>query len=160
MNLIINARDALPEGGEIVVEARNAAADEERGLNLAPGDYVVLTVADRGSGIPPDILEKVTEPFFTTKDVGRGTGLGLSMVYGFARQSEGAIAIDSALGAGTKVEIWLPRAPAGAARGEQRATADEEAPPPHAQRLRVLLVDTTRRCARPRPLCWATWAMP
>ncbi|WP_114953283.1 response regulator [Sphingosinicella terrae] len=140
MNLIINARDAMPKGGRIKVEARNAAAEGDNPLGLPAGDYVVLAVRDNGSGIPADILEQVTEPFFTTKQMGEGTGLGLSMVYGFARQSGGAIDIASAVGEGTIVEIWLPRAPERARHGDTAAeTCDggEEAMRP----LRVLLVD-------------------
>ncbi|HWT13716.1 MAG TPA: response regulator [Allosphingosinicella sp.] len=139
MNLIINARDAMPHGGAITVSARNARAGPGNALGLPAGDYVVLAVKDSGSGIAPDILEQVTEPFFTTKDIGEGTGLGLSMVYGFASQSGGAIDIDSKVGEGTTVEIWLPRAPAG----------DEATEPPEAMQspddgmpsLRILLVD-------------------
>ena len=140
MNLIINARDAMPKGGTISVTARNAEAGANHPLGLPRGDYVVLAVADDGSGIPAGILEQVTEPFFTTKAVGKGTGLGLSMVYGFAHQSGGAIDIDSKEGHGTTVEIWLPRAPA-------PASARQEASPPLAEArsagrpLRILLVD-------------------
>jgi signal transduction histidine kinase len=140
VNLTINARDAMPDGGTITVTCGNACADAGNSLALPAGDYVVLAVADTGSGIPPDLLEQVTEPFFTTKDVGKGTGLGLSMVYGFARQSGGAIDIDSQVGAGTRVEIWLPRASSPA-----MADAGEPAPPKKAAReipsLRILLVD-------------------
>jgi PAS domain S-box-containing protein len=138
MNLIINARDAMPKGGTISISARNARAPDGNALGLPAGDYVVLEVADRGSGIPASILEQVTEPFFTTKEVGKGTGLGLSMVYGFARQSGGAIAIESRVGEGTRVEIWLPRAEPGPAR------ANGAAPKPAADAtrpLRILLVD-------------------
>jgi PAS domain S-box-containing protein len=110
MNLAINARDAMPEGGTIRITCRNATIGSgERGINA--GEYVVLAVADNGCGIAPSLLERVTEPFFTTKAVGKGTGLGLSMVYGFAQQSGGTIRIDSRVGEGTSVEIWLPRAP-------------------------------------------------
>jgi CheY-like chemotaxis protein len=138
VNLCINARDAMPEGGTIVVSGGNATAASDNPLGLPAGDYVVLAVADSGSGIPADILEQVTEPFFTTKEVGKGTGLGLSMVYGFARQSGGAIAIDSKVGEGTRVEMWLPR-----------ATRPDRAAPPGAPEhavagvrpLRILLVD-------------------
>jgi signal transduction histidine kinase len=119
MNLIINARDAMPHGGTITVTGGNARTEAGNPLGLPAGDYVVLAVADRGSGISPDILEQVMEPFFTTKDVGKGTGLGLSMVYGFARQSGGAIDIDSRVGEGTRVEIWLPRASSPAGSGAE-----------------------------------------
>jgi len=109
MNLAINARDAMPDGGIIRVKCRNALGGR---FGLAEGDYVVLAVSDSGCGIAPDDLERVAEPFFTTKAVGKGTGLGLSMVYGFAQQSGGMVRIESELGQGTTVEIWLPRAAA------------------------------------------------
>ena len=137
MNLIINARDAMPDGGTITVTGRNARAEAEGPLELPAGDYVVFAVADRGSGIPAEILEQVTEPFFTTKDVGKGTGLGLSMVYGFARQSGGAIDIVSRVGEGTQVELWLPRASSPAAAEEEEAPSVAAQVPP----LRILLVD-------------------
>ena len=139
MNLIINARDAMPEGGTVLLTARNAEALPGNAANVPAGDYVVLTVNDTGSGIAPDLLAQVTEPFFTTKDVGKGTGLGLSMVYGFARQSGGGFWIDSALGEGTIVELWLPRAP----QGEEAATAAPRSPDtaPAGRSLRILLVD-------------------
>jgi PAS domain S-box-containing protein len=107
VNLAINARDAMPEGGIIRVSGRNAHGGHN---GLPNGEYVVLSVADTGVGISPSDLERVTEPFFTTKAQGKGTGLGLSMVYGFARQSGGMVRIESRLGHGTTVEIWLPRA--------------------------------------------------
>jgi PAS domain S-box-containing protein len=137
MNLIINARDAMPDGGTISIEAANRAIGSGTD-GLAPGDYVVLTVADTGCGIAPELLEQVMEPFFTTKDVGKGTGLGLSMVYGFAKQSGGAFRIDSNVGVGTRAELWLPRAAdaaAGSARKEDRRRTARVRP------LRVLLVD-------------------
>lgn len=138
MNLIINARDAMPSGGTITVTASNAQAAADNPLDLPAGDYVVLAVRDSGSGIPAEIIEQVTEPFFTTKDVGEGTGLGLSMVYGFARQSGGAIDIVSRVGEGTVVEIWLPRAESAAPTAKPakpRSKAAKVAP------LRILLVD-------------------
>ncbi len=112
INLIINARDAMPAGGTVTISAQNrkVAADELPGI--AAGDYVQLSVMDNGTGISPDDLEKVMEPFFTTKDVGKGSGLGLSMVYGFAKQSNGAFLIESEMGKGTAAKLWLPRAPA------------------------------------------------
>jgi PAS domain S-box-containing protein len=110
MNLIINARDAMPDGGRISVSAENKIARAHQVQGLEAGQYVVLTVVDTGCGISPELLEQVTEPFFTTKEVGKGTGLGLSMVYGFAKQSGGAFHISSAVGEGTRAEIWLPRA--------------------------------------------------
>ena len=112
MNLAINARDAMPEGGTILISGRNATVDGDNESGLAAGEYVVVSVADTGSGIPADILDRVAEPFFTTKAVGKGTGLGLSMAYGFAQQSGGTLHIESEPGNGTCVTIWLPRAPA------------------------------------------------
>ncbi len=138
MNLIINARDAMPDGGTIIVTGGNARAEAGNPLGLPAGDYVRLAVVDKGGGIPAEMLEQVTEPFFTTKDVGKGTGLGLSMVYGFARQSGGAIDIASEVGEGTRVEIWLPRAPdKGTAEPAPPAAAAAFDVPP----LRILLVD-------------------
>ncbi|HEX8620552.1 MAG TPA: response regulator [Allosphingosinicella sp.] len=140
MNLIINARDAMPRGGTIAVSARNAPVGSSHPLGLPTGDYVVLAVADDGSGIPAAILEQVTEPFFTTKAVGKGTGLGLSMVYGFAHQSGGAIDIDSQEGVGTRVEIWLPRAPDEVASKDEPSAAEPDSGKA-ARPLRILLVD-------------------
>jgi signal transduction histidine kinase len=141
MNLIINARDAMPDGGTIIIDGANRTAAERNELDLAPGDYVVLTVEDTGCGMSPDILERVTEPFFTTKDVGKGTGLGLSMVYGFARQSGGALEISSEEGVGTRVHIWLPRSLSenDAAEGADDAAAQDAERPTRS--LRILLVD-------------------
>ncbi|ATY31849.1 response regulator [Sphingomonas psychrotolerans] len=112
MNLIINARDAMPEGGVVTVVAEDREVAEQVGrTGLAPGHYVVIGVGDTGCGIAPELIQQVLEPFFTTKPVGKGTGLGLSMVYGFAQQSGGEVRVESELGKGTCVEIWLPRAP-------------------------------------------------
>jgi signal transduction histidine kinase len=138
VNLIINARDAMPDGGKVVisVENRQLGGDEVPGLT---GDFVRLAVTDNGTGISSADLEKVMEPFFTTKDVGKGSGLGLSMVYGFAKQSNGAFRIDSELGRGTTAELWLPRAPtpAGAAKDEPK----EPKRRPKIPKLNLLLVD-------------------
>ncbi len=111
LNLCINARDAMPNGGRITIETGNKWLDQraaaERGLD--PGQYVTVCVSDTGSGIDKAILDRVFDPFFTTKPIGEGTGLGLSMVYGFARQSHGHVRIYSELGQGTMVCIYLPR---------------------------------------------------
>jgi signal transduction histidine kinase len=112
LNLSINARDAMPSGGHLTIDARNVALDASALLvdeELSPGDYVQVSVTDDGTGIAPELLNKVFEPFFTTKEVGRGSGLGLSMVYGFAKQSRGQIKIYSELGHGTTVRLFLPR---------------------------------------------------
>lgn len=107
LNLVLNARDAMKGVGRITISARPATVGG--GSDVAAGDYVLLSVSDDGPGIPPDIVDKVFEPFFTTKPIGEGTGLGLSMTYGFARQSGGAARIRSAVGDGTTVELLLPR---------------------------------------------------
>jgi PAS domain S-box-containing protein len=139
VNLIINARDAMPAGGAITIAVgnRQLGADEVSGLTA--GAYVRFAISDTGTGISPDHLEKVTEPFFTTKEVGKGSGLGLSMVYGFARQSNGAFRIDSALGEGTTAELWLPRAPQGASR--EPVAVPEQRRTDSSRKLRILLVD-------------------
>ena len=141
MNLIINSRDAMPEGGTITVSAAAKAAGFGDSLGLAEGDYVCLCVADTGAGIAPEHLEKVLEPFFTTKDVGKGSGLGLPMVYGFAQQSNGTFRIESAVGSGTIAELWLPRASA-AEIGELAEPLLEQRSLKHPlPALRILLVD-------------------
>jgi PAS domain S-box-containing protein len=139
MNLIINARDAMPSGGTVTIlaENRDVAADELPGAEA--GEFVKLTVKDTGSGIPREHLEKVMEPFFTTKAVGKGSGLGLSMVYGFAKQSNGAFKLESEPGEGTTVELWLPRAPDRGSKAKKVAREEVHA---RAQRpLQILLVD-------------------
>lgn len=111
LNLAVNARDAMPEGGTFTIETGVVNLDEDHAAwqsDLVSGDYVVLTVTDSGEGIPPEVIERIFEPFFTTKDVGKGSGLGLSMVYGFIKQSGGQVQICSAIGAGTTVHMYLP----------------------------------------------------
>jgi CheY-like chemotaxis protein len=112
LNLAINARDAMPDGGRLTIETSNVTldpADPERPRELKAGQYVALTVTDTGTGMPPEVMERAFDPFFTTKPIGQGTGLGLSMIYGFARQSEGGVKMDSAVGVGTTVRVYLPR---------------------------------------------------
>jgi CheY-like chemotaxis protein len=110
LNLAINARDAMPLGGRVVIETRNVAASALDGATgLAPGDYVRLSVADTGIGMSEEVLARACEPFYTTKEAGKGSGLGLSQVYGFAQQSGGGLRIRSAVGEGTTVEVYLPR---------------------------------------------------
>ena len=116
LNLGINARDAMPDGGKLTIECANVSLDEDSsvdGRDIPAGDYVVLSVTDQGVGMPEEVRKRAFEPFFTTKEVGKGSGLGLSMVYGFAQQSGGQATIYSEEGQGTTVKLYLPRAQAG-----------------------------------------------
>ena len=122
LNLAINARDAMPDGGRLSITTTNAtvlATDPTYRENERPGSYVVVSVSDAGSGMAPDVVAKVFEPFFTTKAIGQGTGLGLSMIYGFVQQSGGYVRIDSEVGRGTTVALFLPRASVDAATAEK-----------------------------------------
>ncbi|OUM08641.1 hybrid sensor histidine kinase/response regulator [Pseudomonas syringae] len=112
LNLVLNARDALPDGGTLVVETFNQQLDKSftnAHENLLPGDYVVLSVSDNGCGMPEAVINRAFDPFFTTKPIGQGTGLGLSMIYGFSKQSHGHVSISSEVGRGTTVQLYLPR---------------------------------------------------
>jgi signal transduction histidine kinase len=141
MNLIINSRDAMPDGGTVRVSASAVRAPELELPSLTEGNYVRLEVTDTGSGIAPEHLEKVLEPFFTTKDVGKGSGLGLPMVYGFAQQSNGTFRIDSSLGSGTAAELWLPVAPATPNLPELEPSHEQLSASMPKASLRILLVD-------------------
>lgn len=112
LNLAINARDAMPGGGQLLIETRNVPASGTGPAVPPDSDYVLVSVTDTGQGMAPEVVEKAFEPFFTTKEQGRGTGLGLSTIYGFAEQSGGHATIASALGKGTTVSLYLPRADA------------------------------------------------
>ncbi len=124
LNLAINARDAMPDGGTLTIEARNGSLPDD--IKPAPGaveaDYVRIRVTDTGTGMPPEVKARAFDPFFTTKPLGQGTGLGLSMIYGFARQSEGHARIESEVGRGTSITLYLPRhdGDAESAAGEAR----------------------------------------
>ena len=127
VNLAINARDAMPNGGKLTLEGANIYVDQdyaELNLELPPGQYVVICVSDTGTGMAPDVVEHAFEPFYTTKEIGQGTGLGLSQVYGFVKQSGGHIKIYSELNQGTTVKIYLPRLP-GNALDEARELDDQ-----------------------------------
>jgi CheY-like chemotaxis protein/two-component sensor histidine kinase len=136
LNLSVNARDAMPAGGRLTISARHEEVGLQHRAGLKPGRYVVASVADTGVGMDAETLKRAIEPFYSTKGVGRGTGLGLSMVHGLAAQLGGALVIDSKPGLGTNVEVWLP---ASDAEAEQQAVIEEETPLPAAGT--ALLVD-------------------
>jgi PAS domain S-box-containing protein len=141
LNLAINARDAMPQGGKLTIETANTHLDSHyaaRDAEVAPGQYVLVSVSDTGSGMDEDTLARAFEPFFTTKEVGRGTGLGLSMVYGFLKQSGGHVRIYSEVGHGTTVKLYLPRY-LGSAEEPAPMPASEDAVPP-ASRDETILV--------------------
>jgi len=126
LNLVINARDALPRGGRMVVETRNAVfGDDEIASGVRKGKFVVISVTDTGVGMPPEVAARAFEPFFTTKPTGRGTGLGLSTIYGFAQQTGGHVTLYSEVGKGTTVSLYLPRAADLTDPGEIRVQDDE-----------------------------------
>ncbi len=140
INLAVNARDAMPRGGTLTVSCRNETIAAHLPPTLARGEYVRISVADTGEGMSEKTLAKAMEPFFTTKGIGKGTGLGLSMVQGLTAQSGGAMRIESQLGKGTVVHLWLPRA-----NREDFPSAAADVPPPATEQghrqLRILLVD-------------------
>ena len=142
LNLAINARDAMEVGGALTVSTGNVVLGEPvHAEEPAPGDYVMIAVADSGTGMTPDVRAKAFEPFFTTKEVGKGSGLGLPQVYGFAKQSGGGVAIETEPGRGTTVRVYLPRAPERRRVPRSGATSRAEEPLADAAGRRVLLVD-------------------
>jgi PAS domain S-box-containing protein len=139
LNLAINARDAMASGGRVTVATRNIKTSElDPAIGLAPGDYVCIAVSDTGTGMSEEVLARACEPFYTTKEIGRGSGLGLSQVYGVAQQSGGGLRIKSTLARGTTVEVYLPRS---RAPGETAERQSWERWPSLAARGTVLVVD-------------------
>ncbi len=132
VNLAVNARDAMQGGGKLTIETANAVIDEAASSDgeIQAGEFVTIAVTDTGEGIPADIIDRVFEPFFTTKEMGRGTGLGLSMVYGFAKQTGGTVRIESEQGRGTVVRLYLPRSQ-GQAQAKQETAPAVVAPGGH-----------------------------
>jgi PAS domain S-box-containing protein len=141
LNLCINARDAMPRGGRLTIETANRWLDEQAAheRDLPAGQYVSLCVTDTGTGIPPDVVSRIFDPFFTTKPTGQGTGLGLSMVHGFARQSGGQVRVYSEVGQGTTMCLYLPRHHG--PKGEPEAPAEAVEAPRAAAGETVLVVD-------------------
>ncbi len=131
INVAVNARDAMADSGKLTFETANARLDHEyaaREAEVRPGQYVMIAISDTGAGMAPDLVGRVFDPFFTTKPVGEGSGLGLSMVYGFVKQSGGHVAIYSEVGQGTTIRLYLPRATPGATTGESAAMRDAPLP--------------------------------
>jgi CheY-like chemotaxis protein len=150
INLAVNARDAMPKGGKLTVETANVYLDEHyvaQEVGVAPGQYAMVAVTDSGTGIAADLLPRVFDPFFTSKPVGKGSGLGLSMVYGFVRQSRGHVRVYSEPGRGTTVKIYLPRHLGGAAT-DATVDAPQSLPRASAQGETVLLVEDEPRVRR------------
>ena len=151
LNMAVNARDAMDGQGQLAIEIENVALAAGEVNELPAGEYVRISVADAGSGIPPEMIDRVFEPFFTTKPVGKGTGLGLSQIFGFARQSGGDITLDSTVGVGTTVSIYLPRSEeTGQLGGESRlglprVTGEEKAAPAGTS---ILVVEDDPRVSR------------
>jgi signal transduction histidine kinase/ActR/RegA family two-component response regulator len=147
LNMAVNARDAMEGEGELTIAVENVTLTDGEVAELAPGDYVRLSLTDTGSGIPPEIIERVFDPFFTTKPVGKGTGLGLSQIFGFTRQSGGDVQLQSEVGKGTTISLYLPRtAEAPQQAADARAQLSEAAAP--SPGTGILVVEDDPRVSR------------
>jgi PAS domain S-box-containing protein len=147
LNLVLNARDAMPDGGALSIDTSNVTLDEDYARQfeeVLAGDYVLLSVSDTGTGMPARVLERAFDPFFTTKETGKGSGLGLSVAYGFAKQSRGHIRLYSEPGLGTTVKLYLPRA----GRDEAAAVAPQPGVAARAASARILVVEDNPRLRR------------
>src|SRR5262245_2816963 len=141
LNLALNARDAMPTGGKLTIETSNAFLDEEycrANPEVLPGQYVQISITDNGTGMSKEVADRAFEPFFQTKAVGQGTGLGLSQVYGFIKQSNGHVKIYSEAGQGTAVRIYLPRLQSEAVLGQE---TDGHDPVPGERGETILIVE-------------------
>jgi signal transduction histidine kinase/ActR/RegA family two-component response regulator len=147
LNLAVNARDAMEGEGKLLIGVDNETLRDGQVSTLAAGDYVRISVSDTGAGIAPEHVERVFEPFFTTKPVGKGTGLGLSQIFGFAQQSGGAVTLDSRVGTGTTVSLYLPRSAEGAGEAGEAPARDRPAAPPAAG-TEILVVEDDPRVSR------------
>jgi two-component system cell cycle sensor histidine kinase/response regulator CckA len=144
VNLAVNARDAMPDGGKLRIRTANVSTAESakfKEQGFKPGEYVLLEVADTGTGMPPQVKEKIFEPFFSTKEVGKGTGLGLSTVYGIVKQTGGFIYVDSKAGAGSTFRILLPRHEVQAGEQAEEGAAQPAGPSDLTGSARILLVE-------------------
>ena len=148
LNLAVNARDAMPKGGRLLIETSNVHLDESyatQNADVVAGDYALIIVTDSGTGMPPEVVEHAFEPFFTTKEVGRGTGLGLSMVYGFVKQSGGHVKVYSEVGHGTSIKLYLPKATPDAQSSGDIAGAASIEPSPCCETILVVEDDPAVR---------------
>ncbi|HEX8583090.1 MAG TPA: ATP-binding protein [Allosphingosinicella sp.] len=145
LNMAVNARDAMDGQGQLAIRVENTSLPNHQVGELGAGDYVRISVADTGAGIAPEVMEHVFEPFFTTKPVGKGTGLGLSQIFGFAHQSGGEVGIESELGKGTTVSIYLPRSESAATPVRLHTAAQRSESEAHVAGARILLVEDDPR---------------
>jgi signal transduction histidine kinase/ActR/RegA family two-component response regulator len=148
LNLAVNARDAMEGEGQLAISVENVELGAGQIGALGAGDYVRISVSDTGSGMPPEVLERVFEPFYTTKPVGKGTGLGLSQIFGFARESGGDVVIDSTVGVGSTVSLYLPRSTEEVETAAAAASQGLDEAPPGAAGISILVVEDDPRVSR------------
>jgi CheY-like chemotaxis protein len=144
VNIAVNARDAMPNGGTFTLSVNEVTLDHEIGENRLGGTFFAIAFSDTGTGIPPNLLSRMFDPFFTTKEVGKGTGLGLSQVYGFAHQAGGTVTADSKVGQGTTITVYLPYCADEQITGKEKFVAKTKA---LSQRQKVLVVDDSAEVA-------------